>query len=273
MSRAPKSPIAKSSSAKAPAKAVARKTVAKKAVAKQGAAKKAVAKPAAPKKVIAKKVAAKPVAAKKVAAKKVGAKKVAPPAKAKPTPAPKAAKAVKPPAPRKAIFFDRDGVVNESPGEGSYVLSWWDFYFLPGVEKVLAYLKTKGYFLVLVTNQQCVGKGIINQAQLDAIHERMQTELGPKASFDAIYACTALKSENSPMRKPAPGMILAARDEHNLDVAGSWLIGDHDRDIELARNARVGTAVRFLSEKAVKVRAEYIVKDHVELLKLVKSKL
>jgi D-glycero-D-manno-heptose 1,7-bisphosphate phosphatase len=274
MSRASKSPIAKSSSAKAPAKAVARKTVAKKAiakkaVAKKAAAKKVVGKPAAPKKAIAKKAAAKPVATKKVVAKKVAPK-------AKPTPAPKAAKvtkAVKPPAPRKAIFFDRDGVVNESPGEGSYVLSWWDFYFLPGVDKVLTYLKSKGYFLVLVTNQQCVGKGIINQAQLDAIHERMQTELGPKASFDAIYACTALKSENSPMRKPAPGMILAARDEHNLDVAGSWLIGDHDRDIELARNARVGTAVRFLSEKAVKVRAEYIVKDHVELLKLVKSKL
>jgi D-glycero-D-manno-heptose 1,7-bisphosphate phosphatase len=269
MSRAPKSPLVKSSSSKAPAKAVARKTVAKKAIAKKAVAKKIVVKKAAAKKVVAKKAAPKPVAAKKAA--KKATPKAAP--KATPKATPKAVKTAKPRAPRKAIFFDRDGVINESPGEGSYVLSWWDFYFLPGVDKVLTYLKGKGYFLVLVTNQQCVGKGIISQAQLDAIHERMQTELGPKAAFDAIYACTALKSENSPMRKPAPGMILAARDEHDLDVAGSWLIGDHDRDIELARNARVGTAVRFLSEKAVKVRAEYIVKDHVELLKLVKSKL
>jgi D-glycero-D-manno-heptose 1,7-bisphosphate phosphatase len=141
------------------------------------------------------------------------------------------------------------------------------------VEKVLSYLKSRGYFLVMVTNQQCVGKGIINHSQLEAIHVRMQAELGPKAAFDAIYSCTALKSENSPMRKPAPGMVLAARDEHHLDIANSWLIGDHDRDIELARNARIGTAVRFLSEKPVKVRAEHIVKDHVELLKLLKSKL
>ncbi len=216
----------------------------------------------------AKSVAAQAPAKKAVAAKQSTSKK----APAQKAPA-KKAQAAPPPPPRKAIFFDRDGVVNESPGDGSYVLSWWDFHFIEGVEKVLTYLKSKGYFLVLVTNQQCVGKGIITTAQLDAIHERMQTELGPKARFDAIYSCTALKSENSPMRKPAPGMVIAARDEHDLDISASWLIGDHDRDMELARNARVGTAVRFLSEKAVKFRSDHIVKDHVELLKLVKAKL
>lgn len=267
MSRAPKSPAPKKST-KTPAKAAA----VSKSVAKTAAVKKAVAKKAPAKKAPAKKSA--PVKAKqapaKKAAKKVASKPAAKAVKAATKPAPKAPKV---PVAKKAIFFDRDGVINESPGEGSYVLSWWDFHFLPGVDKVLTYLKSKGYFLVLVTNQQCVGKGIITHAQLSAIHERMQTELGPKAAFDAIYACTALKSENSPMRKPAPGMVIAARDEHNLDIANSWLIGDHDRDIELARNARVGTAVRFVSEKPIKVRAEYVVKDHVELLKLVKSKL
>ncbi len=279
MSRATKSSPAKKSPVKAAAasKPVAKKAAVKKTAAKPAPAKKATAKAAPAKKAAAKKAPAKKTPAKKVAVKVAPkpAAKPAPKAAAKSVPAKKAAapKAPKAPVLRKAVFFDRDGVVNESPGEGSYVLSWWDFHFVPGVEKVLSNLKSRGYILVMVTNQQCVGKGIINHSQLEAIHVRMQAELGPKAAFDAIYSCTALKSENSPMRKPAPGMVLAARDEHHLDIANSWLIGDHDRDIELARNARIGTAVRFLSEKAVKVRAEHIVKDHVELLKLLKSKL
>ena len=74
--------------------------------------------------------------------------------------------------PRRAVFFDRDGVINGSPGEGSYVLSWWDFQFEPGSVEVLTWLKKQGYFLVLVTNQQCVGRGLITPEQLDAIHDR-----------------------------------------------------------------------------------------------------
>ncbi len=175
--------------------------------------------------------------------------------------------------PRRAVFFDRDGVINGSPGEGSYVLSWWDFQFEPGSIEVLTWLKKQGYFLVLVTNQQCVGRGLITAEQLDAIHERMQAELGPKAAFDAIYYSPHLKKENSPMRKPAPGMVLAAQAEHNLDLATSWLVGDHDRDIELARNAGIGTAVRYVSEKPIAFKADHVVKNHTELLALLKKHL
>jgi histidinol-phosphate phosphatase family protein len=224
----------------------------------------------------AKKTAAKPKAKAVVkSAPKTPAKapaKAKPAAKAETKVKPKA-KPVAPPAKAKAIFFDRDGVVNGSPGEGSYVLSWWDFQFVDDVAEVLTYLKKKGWLLIMVTNQQCVGKGIITMAQLDAIHERMQAELGPAAAFDAIYVSPHLKSENSPMRKPAPGMVLAAAEKFNIDLKASWLVGDHDRDIELARNAGVGTAVRFMSEKEVKIRAEYTVHSHQELLKLFKSKL
>jgi D-glycero-D-manno-heptose 1,7-bisphosphate phosphatase len=162
--------------------------------------------------------------------------------------------------PRRAVFFDRDGVVNGSPGEGSYVLSWWDFQFEPGVHDVLKWLKKQGFLLVLVTNQQCVGRGLITDDQL-------------QAAFDAIYYSPHLKKENSPMRKPAPGMVLAAEAEHGIDLKSSWLVGDHDRDIELARNAGIGTAVRYVSEKALGIRADHTVKDHVELLALFKKHL
>jgi D-glycero-D-manno-heptose 1,7-bisphosphate phosphatase len=228
----------------------------------------------------AKKSAAKSVAksppAKKTPAKSKPAKKaVAKPIAKTKSPAPSVRKPVvpkeTPPAKRRAIFFDRDGVINESPGEGSYVLSWWDFQFLPDVDKVLAWLKQRGWLLILVTNQQCVGKGLISQAQLDAVHDRMQEELGKKAAFDAIYACTALKSEHSPMRKPAPGMVLAAAEKFDLDLSQCWLVGDHDRDIELARNAGVGRAVRYVSEKKISLRADFTVSTHTELLTLLKK--
>ena len=75
------------------------------------------------------------------------------------------------------------------------------------------------------------------------------------------------------MRKPAPGMVLAAQAEHNLDLATSWLVGDHDRDIELARNAGIGTAVRYGSEKPIAVKADHVVKNHTELLALLKKHL
>ena len=224
----------------------------------------------------AKKTAAKPkakAAVKSASASKSPAKAAKPSAKTVTAKAKPKVKPEAPPAKAKAVFFDRDGVVNGSPGEGSYVLSWWDFQFVDDVAEVLAYLKKKGWLLIMVTNQQCVGKGIITMAQLDAIHERMQAELGPAAAFDAIYVSPHLKSENSPMRKPAPGMVLAAAEKYNIDLKASWLVGDHDRDIELARNAGVGTAVRFVSEKDVKVRAEYTVHSHQELLKLLKAQL
>lgn len=174
---------------------------------------------------------------------------------------------------RRAFFFDRDGVVNASPGEGSYVLSWADFHFLPGTKEVLSFLKSRGWLLVLVTNQQCVGKGILAAETLDEIHHEMQSALGAEANFDAIYCSPHLKSDNSPMRKPAPGMVLAAAEKFGIDLAESWLVGDHDRDIQLARNAGVGTAVRFVSEKEIAVEAEFTVATHGELLALLEEKL
>ena len=80
-------------------------------------------------------------------------------------------------------------------------------------------------------------------------------------------------AQNRPSDLSAPGMVFAAAEKFNIDLKASWLVGDHDRDIELARNAGVGTAVRFMSEKEAKVRAEYTVHSHQELLKLFKAKL
>ncbi len=151
----------------------------------------------------------------------------------------------------RALFLDRDGVVNCCPGDG-YVRTPGEFRFMPGIFPLLCWAAAQGWKLVLVTNQQGVGKGIMSAGDLDAIHGKMQSDLAREAvPFDAIYACTHLAG-TCDCRKPSPVMIARACREHGM------LIGDADRDIAMARNAGVGVAMRLLGgrveEEAADVR-------------------
>ncbi len=173
-----------------------------------------------------------------------------------------------------AFFFDRDGVVNVSPGAG-YVERWEDFHFSAGVIDALAWLKQRGFVLILVTNQQGVGKGLMTQQVLDDIHARMQSELATHgAHFDAIYACTCLKSNpGCKCHKPSAEMALRAEAEHGLDLSRSWMIGDHDRDIEMATNAGIPNTIRVLGEKEAKVPATGSIHTLAELLPWLQSQI
>ena len=173
---------------------------------------------------------------------------------------------------RPAFFFDRDGVVNRTPGEG-YVLRWEDFHFNAGIMEALALARSKGFALVLVTSQQGVGKGLMTQAALDDIHARMQEELGKHgAAFDAIYACTCLANDpRCTCRKPSPEMVLRAAREHDLDVTRSWLVGDHDRDVQMGMNAGVPRTIRIRGERPFVVIADHVLDDTDALLPLLKT--
>ena len=167
-------------------------------------------------------------------------------------------------AKRPAVFFDRDGVVNVSPGDG-YVLSWSGFEFSPGIFEATHLCRDRGYALVIVTSQQGVGKGLMSQADLDFIHQQMQDTLRVQgAPFDAIEACTHL-SGTCTCRKPSPEMILRAAAELDLDLSQSWLVGDHDRDIQMAINAGVPHTIRVLSHHAPQVPAEHTISSPAEL--------
>lgn len=173
---------------------------------------------------------------------------------------------------RPTVFFDRDGVVNVSPGDG-YVLRWEDFCFAPGIIEALALCRERGYATIVVTSQQGVGKGLMTQEALDDLHTRMQSELARHgAAFDGIYACTHLAGTCT-CRKPSAEMILRAQAEHGLDLTRSWLVGDHDRDIQMAVNAGVPRTVRILSHHEPKVAAEFTLAETVELAGLLREKL
>jgi D-glycero-D-manno-heptose 1,7-bisphosphate phosphatase len=172
------------------------------------------------------------------------------------------------PAPlQPAVFFDRDGVVNVSPGEG-YVLRVEDFHLSPGIIEALALCHQRGFKLILVTSQQGVGKGLMSQQTLDTIHASMQAALIPAgAAFDGIYSCTHLSGTCS-CRKPSPEMILRAQHEHGIDLSQSWLVGDHDRDIQMAVNAGVPNTIRILSHHAPGIAATHTLERTEQLAAL-----
>ena len=143
----------------------------------------------------------------------------------------------------KAVFIDRDGVINQKPREGEYITSWGDFHILPGVAEAIALLKKAEYAVIVVTNQRCVAKGPIAIAELEEIHARMRESLARSgATLDGIYYCPHDYQSQCKCRKPAPGMLLEAAQTLGLDLGSSWMVGDSDIDIQAGKNAGCKTA-------------------------------
>lgn len=135
-----------------------------------------------------------------------------------------------------AVFFDRDGIVNRSPGPG-YVERLEDFHLLDEFIAALRVVRARGWPAVIVTNQRGVGLGLMTEAELGRIHAHLRTEL-QRVGLDlaGLYACTA-EDRDHPDRKPRPGMLLRAAEELGLDLSRSWMIGDSERDIEAGLRA------------------------------------
>lgn len=155
------------------------------------------------------------------------------------------------PSPRPAVFFDRDGVVNLSPGPG-YVLSWESFRFSPGLFELVRDIHRRGWLAIIVTSQKGVGKNLMSQADLDTIHENLQSVLRDEigSCFDGIYAYTG--TPDCPHRpKPDPEMIATAARDWTIDLGRSWLIGDADRDIEMAAAAGIDRTIRVRGDNPI----------------------
>ena len=97
----------------------------------------------------------------------------------------------------KAIFLDRDGVINQDPGGIEYVKSWSEFHFIPGVKPALKKLNDCGYGLFIVSNQAGVAKGLFSQKELDEITSNMLKELADcQVSISGVYYCTHRTEDN-----------------------------------------------------------------------------
>jgi D-glycero-D-manno-heptose 1,7-bisphosphate phosphatase len=145
---------------------------------------------------------------------------------------------------RKALFLDRDGVINERI-IGGYVVDPSQFILLHDILPILSLARSAGYLLILASNQQGVGKGLMTQRQLDAVNQHMQDVLTGHlgSGLDDIRICTSLASANDPRRKPAPGMLLEAIKDHHLDPSLCWFLGDSVTDAHAGKGAGVRTAL------------------------------
>ncbi len=149
---------------------------------------------------------------------------------------------------RAAVFLDRDGTLNVETGG---VLKEEGLQLLPGVGAALRRLRHEGYRLAILTNQSIIARGQAGEADVAAIHRRLEWELGKEGAYlDGIYVCPHHPDYGSPgervefkrecqCRKPATGLLERACAELNLDLGRSWVIGDQTRDIEMARRAGV----------------------------------
>jgi D-glycero-D-manno-heptose 1,7-bisphosphate phosphatase len=137
------------------------------------------------------------------------------------------------------VFLDRDGVINRKPPPGEYIRSWCEFVIIPAVVDWIRLFNALGLLVVVVTNQRGVALGRMAQADVDEIHTRMVEELSQRgARIDDVFCCP--HGENvCDCRKPKPGMVLQACRKWNLDLSRSILLGDSDRDRQLAANCDI----------------------------------
>ncbi|MBU4346770.1 MAG: HAD family hydrolase [Candidatus Omnitrophica bacterium] len=151
----------------------------------------------------------------------------------------------------KVVFLDRDGVINEYPGDFEYVKSWAEFHFLPDIKPALKRLNDNGYKIFIISNQAGVSKGIYSQRDLDLITENMLKELGSSnIDIAGVYYCTHLPEDNCACRKPQTGLIEKAMEAlkgQGLDIEkpNSYFIGDSIRDIETGKNRGLKTILVF----------------------------
>ena len=149
------------------------------------------------------------------------------------------------------LFLDRDGVINKKL-DNDYVKHWIEFEFIEGVFEALKKANSIFGKIVIVTNQQGIGKGLYRTEDLELIHKNMIYEityLGGR--IDKAYFSPHLSSENHPTRKPGIGMAMQAqKDFSEIDFKKSIIVGDSISDMEFGRNAGMKTV--FISEEKKK---------------------
>jgi D-glycero-D-manno-heptose 1,7-bisphosphate phosphatase len=144
-----------------------------------------------------------------------------------------------------ALFLDRDGVVNVDHG---YVCRPEDFQFIDGIFDLCRAAQRQGYLIVVITNQAGIGRGYYSEADFAALTAWMVERFAAEGiTIDGVYFCpfhpehgVGPYKADAPCRKPNPGMILQAAEEHGIDLARSMLVGDKPSDIQAGVAAGVG---------------------------------
>jgi D-glycero-D-manno-heptose 1,7-bisphosphate phosphatase len=134
-----------------------------------------------------------------------------------------------------AVFMDRDGTIME---DTHYCCNPKDVRIFPGVTEALRCVKSQGFKLIVITNQSGIGRGLFTLEQYRSVEAELRRQLGD-GLIDATYYCPDVPGQPSNCRKPAPGMVVQATRDHQIDLSRSFLIGDKEIDVQCAHNAGV----------------------------------
>jgi histidinol-phosphate phosphatase family protein len=150
------------------------------------------------------------------------------------------------------LFLDRDGVINKRP-PGDYIKTWKDFEFLPGVKEAMKIFAEKFSRIIIITNQQGIGKGIMTAEDLEHIHLKLKEVIAENGGrIDAVYFCPDLATSPDNCRKPNTYMAeQAKKDFPEIDFSKSIMAGDTLSDMEFGRNAGMRTVFINTNEESV----------------------
>jgi D-glycero-D-manno-heptose 1,7-bisphosphate phosphatase len=178
---------------------------------------------------------------------------------------------VTPTAAKRAVFLDRDGVINECKvvsGKPYPPLSVDEFLILPGVEEACRRLKQSGFLLVVATNQPDVGRGTLKREIVETIH----THLREMLPIDRIEVCyhPGKGASECDCRKPKPGMLLRAARELGINLQTSWMVGDRWRDIDCGRAAGCRTVlIDYNYDEPLKQQPDFRARNLLEAAELI----
>ena len=155
----------------------------------------------------------------------------------------------------KALFLDRDGVINYNFG---YVHKINDFKFIEGIFNLVEVAKNKGYLIIIVTNQAGIGRGLYTEEDFLSLMEWVKIKFIENNShiddvffspFHPLHGIGSYKKD-SYLRKPNPGMLLDAQKKHKIDLSESIIIGDNISDINAGKLAGLRTNILFTAHKS-----------------------
>ncbi len=136
---------------------------------------------------------------------------------------------------RRAVFLDRDGVINKvliRHGKVGTPRRFEEFEWIEGIGEEVKRIKDAGFYVFVITNQPDVARGILPLEELDKMSAAIRSHL----PVDEVWVCPHDDDARCDCRKPKPGMVQRAREKYSINIAESYLIGDGRKDIELARD-------------------------------------
>jgi len=165
---------------------------------------------------------------------------------------------------QKAVFLDRDGVINSDEGH-YYIYRVEDYRINPGIFEGLKMLQDDGFKLIVITNQGGVAKGEYSLNDVELVHQHLRKELGNHGIvLTDIYFCPHHESVSAcDCRKPSPKMILDAMAKHQIDPQQSYLIGDSKRDIEAGDKAGLRQCFKIEANTSIVSVCRQIIADKV----------